>query len=260
MLQIFRQNTGATAISGETSRTRQTNFFSLSVDPARSVTSRRHFHGGSNRSRRSRRETNPSNKIASTANLLHMRLRGLGDAEYMLEENAKFHDDCVICTEAFANDDVVCQLPCGHIHHSHCILSWLHHNRDTCPTCRQSVNKKKNAATHSNEENTDEDDSDEMLIRQQQKAVLQKNHNFDLIMRRILRAQEEQDQQPQLQGTAAEDHCDFDADCFEETITRSLNDGTLVPTSSHTRRSSCSNSSVCYSDWLVDDLEEFLKV
>ncbi|KAG7371944.1 ring finger domain containing protein [Nitzschia inconspicua] len=260
MIQIFRQNAGATAISGETSRTRQINFIPLSVDPAGSITSRRPLHGGSSHSRRSRRETDPSNKMASTANLLHMRLRGLGDTANMLEENAKYYDDCVICTEAFATDDVVCQLPCGHIHHSHCILYWLHHNRDTCPTCRQSVNKKNTANHSAKEENTEEDDCDEMLIRQQQKEVLQKNQNFDLIMRRILRAQEEQEQQLQLPGTAGEIYCDLDGDCSEQTTTRSLNDSILVPSSSHTRRSSRSNSSVGYSDWLVDDFEEFLKV
>ncbi|KAG7339637.1 ring finger domain containing protein [Nitzschia inconspicua] len=249
MIQILRLN-----LSRETHHTNETQFFSSSNDSASSSTSR--GHDGNRRSRRSRRETNSCNKLATTAptfHLLHMRLRGLDDTENMVEENAKFYDDCVICAESFATDDVVCRLPCGHIHHSHCILSWLHRNHDTCPTCRQSVTKKNAFSDGSpNFENVEEGDYDVMLIRQQHKAVLQKCQNFDLIMRRVLRAQEEQHHQHRP-VTAAAVCFDNNNDSFDETITAPLNDDTPPPPN-HTRQSSCSN------DWLADDLEDFLNV
>ncbi|KAG7339638.1 ring finger domain containing protein [Nitzschia inconspicua] len=274
MIQILRRHAGAATVSEETSRTRQPELYSSSTDPARSGTPRRPRHGsngGSSHSRQSRRETNSRNisaTTAATAHLLHMRLRGLGDTENMLQENAKLHDDCVICTEAFATNDVVCQLPCGHIHHSQCILKWLYHNHDTCPTCRQSVVKKNAFTCSADEERKEEDDYDAMLIRQQHKTVLQKHQNFDLIMRRVLRAQEDQRQlqHPESATTICYDVDDDDSDCsdndvcFGKTIARQLNDGTLSPSFHHTQRLNCWDSSDSSSDWLMNDLEELLNV
>ncbi|KAG7339639.1 ring finger domain containing protein [Nitzschia inconspicua] len=254
MIQILRRNAGAAAVSGETSGTRQSEFYSSSTDTARSSTSRRpRNHGGNSGSSRSRQSRRENKTTAAMADLLHMRLRGLGDTENMLQENAKLHDDCVICTEAFATDEVVCQLPCGHIHHSQCILKWLYHNHDTCPTCRQSVIKRNAIACSADEDRKEVDDYDAMLIRQQHKTVLQKHQNFDLIMRRVLRAQEEQRQlqHPERAPTICYDVDDVDSDC---------SDGDVCFDKTIARRSDCSDCSANSSDWLVDDLEEFLNV
>ncbi|KAL5716851.1 RING-type E3 ubiquitin transferase [Ranunculus cassubicifolius] len=43
--------------------------------------------------------------------------------------------DCVICKEEMTQGRDVCQLPCQHIFHWICILSWLK-RRNTCPCCR----------------------------------------------------------------------------------------------------------------------------
>lgn len=44
-------------------------------------------------------------------------------------------DDCIVCREPMESGRV---LPCGHIMHSRCLLSWLELSQ-TCPICRVSV-------------------------------------------------------------------------------------------------------------------------
>ena len=55
----------------------------------------------------------------------------LRDKEYkhILNENRM----CVICQD-FLNG-VIIRLPCEHMYHKDCILSWFH-NKNTCPECR----------------------------------------------------------------------------------------------------------------------------
>jgi E3 ubiquitin-protein ligase RNF115/126 len=50
--------------------------------------------------------------------------------------NAFSEKRCPICVKDFNKDHVV--LPCGHIFHSDCILSWFEKKMD-CPICRIKV-------------------------------------------------------------------------------------------------------------------------
>jgi Ring finger domain len=137
-------------------------------------------------------EVNDSNPVPLSHHhghhLLHMRLRGLGDSRH----NEDLRNDCVICAEAFAINDVVCQLPCGHIHHSTCILQWLDTSpHGTCPTCRQHISAIPSTAIAGVGQPNDIADEDEHFnyeTRRHRKLLLQKRQNFDLIMRRVLRA------------------------------------------------------------------------
>ncbi len=52
------------------------------------------------------------------------------------KENAFLEKSCPICVKDFNNNHIV--LPCGHIFHSDCILSWFEKKMD-CPICRIKV-------------------------------------------------------------------------------------------------------------------------
>lgn len=43
---------------------------------------------------------------------------------------------CPICLDMFNNGDVLCGLPCDHVYHQKCILSWLLRDQPSCPCCR----------------------------------------------------------------------------------------------------------------------------
>ncbi|CAK8690675.1 E3 ubiquitin-protein ligase RNF103-like [Clavelina lepadiformis] len=43
---------------------------------------------------------------------------------------------CSICLENYTQQSLVCGLPCHHVFHHECILSWLHGDRHCCPICR----------------------------------------------------------------------------------------------------------------------------
>lgn len=46
--------------------------------------------------------------------------------------------DCSICQEAHVAGNTVIKLPCCHVYHEECIMSWLVKN-NTCPLCRYSM-------------------------------------------------------------------------------------------------------------------------
>jgi Ring finger domain len=97
-------------------------------------------HGTSQRSSSessSSRSTNciPPASKASIHGLIHLRL--CATVPESLQE-ACLNEECVICTEAFCNNDVVTTLPCGHMHHADCIVDWLS-RKCTCPTCRYEM-------------------------------------------------------------------------------------------------------------------------
>ncbi|GAA5859846.1 hypothetical protein JCM1840_001762, partial [Sporobolomyces johnsonii] len=47
--------------------------------------------------------------------------------------------DCAICLDAFSAPSIVMELPCGHLFHRDCAMSWLLEQRGVCPICRRSV-------------------------------------------------------------------------------------------------------------------------
>jgi hypothetical protein len=68
----------------------------------------------------------PPASLAARQGLIHLRMR------------APSKDVCVICAQTFCVNDVVTTLPCGHMHHSKCILCWLQ-RKCTCPSCRYEL-------------------------------------------------------------------------------------------------------------------------
>ncbi|KAM6557604.1 hypothetical protein CsatB_004623 [Cannabis sativa] len=50
-------------------------------------------------------------------------------------------DECTICLEVFADDEVVNIIPnCGHVFHPHCILDWLSNGSIyNCPNCKRDL-------------------------------------------------------------------------------------------------------------------------
>lgn len=47
--------------------------------------------------------------------------------------------DCIICMEKFSENELVKQLPCGHIFHGECIDHWLTQQKN-CPFCKAECN------------------------------------------------------------------------------------------------------------------------
>ena len=45
------------------------------------------------------------------------------------------NSDCIICMEGFTENELVKQLPCGHIFHGDCIDHWLTQQKN-CPFCK----------------------------------------------------------------------------------------------------------------------------
>ncbi|CAG5136064.1 unnamed protein product [Candidula unifasciata] len=43
---------------------------------------------------------------------------------------------CVICLDEYAPLTMLCGLPCGHVFHESCIISWLNREKHFCPMCR----------------------------------------------------------------------------------------------------------------------------
>lgn len=43
---------------------------------------------------------------------------------------------CVICLDEYAPLTMLCGLPCGHVFHENCIISWLNREKHFCPMCR----------------------------------------------------------------------------------------------------------------------------
>ena len=43
---------------------------------------------------------------------------------------------CVICLEEYIPQVSLCGLPCGHVFHETCIISWLNRDKHFCPMCR----------------------------------------------------------------------------------------------------------------------------
>lgn len=51
--------------------------------------------------------------------------------------------ECPVCKESFQLDEQVTEIPCNHIFHKECIISWLKRN-GTCPVCRYKLQDSNN--------------------------------------------------------------------------------------------------------------------
>ena len=45
---------------------------------------------------------------------------------------------CTVCLEDIGNQDAVLTTPCGHVHHTKCIMKWLKTSH-VCPLCRSQL-------------------------------------------------------------------------------------------------------------------------
>eukprot|EP00004_Rigifila_ramosa_P004587 TRINITY_DN15079_c0_g1_i1.p1 TRINITY_DN15079_c0_g1~~TRINITY_DN15079_c0_g1_i1.p1 ORF type:complete len:265 (+),score=33.57 TRINITY_DN15079_c0_g1_i1:3-797(+) len=66
------------------------------------------------------------------------------DARDGLLVKAVYEDDqsCPICQEVFPRRARAKQMPCGHLFHEECLLSWLE-KRNSCPVCRKTLPSEK---------------------------------------------------------------------------------------------------------------------
>ena len=53
--------------------------------------------------------------------------------------NESKHDNCTICLEAFKINDACIKLPCSHLYHEDCIISWFIRKK-YCPLCQKVYN------------------------------------------------------------------------------------------------------------------------
>mmetsp|Transcript_9109 Transcript_9109/g.15945 ORF Transcript_9109/g.15945 Transcript_9109/m.15945 type:complete len:324 (+) Transcript_9109:150-1121(+) len=113
---------------------------SASMSSSRRSHRDRHGRHSTSRQSHTRRQgtstmTIPPASRAALDSLFHVRLRGDARA---IQKHGGGNDECVICAEPFQNNDVVTSLPCGHMHHSDCIMGWLS-RKCTCPSCRYEL-------------------------------------------------------------------------------------------------------------------------
>lgn len=47
------------------------------------------------------------------------------------------HEECSICLMGFTPGESTYQLPCSHIYHKNCIVSWVLHRNGNCPLCKK---------------------------------------------------------------------------------------------------------------------------
>lgn len=184
----------------------------------------------------------PPASVAALSSLVHLRLRGI----------CPDNQECVICAEDFKINDVVTTLPCGHMHHSECVLKWLARHC-TCPACRfemptdnakfeRAKARKANATsatehdypvattTADNALNAEAGQLTSLLsIGTKENGVkfLDKPANFDLILMRSLRVQEEIRQaRREADGSAysVSDDGDGDLDTDEDSLSSTSED------------------------------------
>lgn len=55
-------------------------------------------------------------------------------------ESSRPKKECIICLSAYQINDEITALPCTHIFHNSCIVSWLKQNQ-TCPLCKYKITK-----------------------------------------------------------------------------------------------------------------------
>ena len=55
-----------------------------------------------------------------------------------IEFNKGIIKECSICLSDIDKNSTIIVLPCNHIYHKNCIISWFNKNK-TCPNCRISI-------------------------------------------------------------------------------------------------------------------------
>ncbi|KAG7369518.1 ring finger domain containing protein [Nitzschia inconspicua] len=98
--------------------------------------------------------------------------------------------ECLICTDGFSNDDMVCSLNCcsnkgGRLYHSECLKEWWRKN-PSCPLCRQVV---ATTTLPSSIIGTASYFFDRRTTAPKKNILHEPN--FNLILRRVLRARDE---------------------------------------------------------------------
>lgn len=61
---------------------------------------------------------------------------------YVFQDTESNYQECPICLEDFQNGETVKKLPCNHLFHSDCIISWFKQQKKypaECPTCKAKV-------------------------------------------------------------------------------------------------------------------------
>ena len=46
--------------------------------------------------------------------------------------------DCIICTDSYIENELVCVLSCNHFFHEKCIEEWIKYKNE-CPICRTNI-------------------------------------------------------------------------------------------------------------------------
>ncbi|KAL0316719.1 UNVERIFIED_CONTAM: putative E3 ubiquitin-protein ligase RHC1A [Sesamum radiatum] len=66
------------------------------------------------------------------------------------KKHVRADSTCAICQERFELGSQVRKLPCKHLYHSDCIVSWLE-QRSTCPVCRQQLTSQQTTSDTDNQ-------------------------------------------------------------------------------------------------------------
>uniref|UniRef100_A0A803PNP2 RING-type E3 ubiquitin transferase n=1 Tax=Cannabis sativa TaxID=3483 RepID=A0A803PNP2_CANSA len=96
-----------------------------------------HFHG----SAANNNNVGPGARQRAEAMVERFRRVTHREIKMQLGSGREEADECTICLEVFADDEVVNIIPnCGHVFHPHCILDWLSNGSIyNCPNCKRDL-------------------------------------------------------------------------------------------------------------------------
>ncbi len=66
--------------------------------------------------------------------------------------------ECCVCQCEMLPGENVVKLPCDHVYHSECVLTWLQRGQNTCPVCRHKLPSQQDAVKSRNQLGTDQMD------------------------------------------------------------------------------------------------------
>jgi hypothetical protein len=87
---------------------------------------------------RARRAQGDQNAM-TTELLSEDNLRHLPQRQYHPDPEAAEEEACPICLDEYQEEDVLRELPCGHMYHSRCVDTWLLVKSASCPMCKCNV-------------------------------------------------------------------------------------------------------------------------